>query len=48
VERRRPVQEDWVLLDDLLERVPHLVRRRLDELLRRLIVVVIPFCSSRL
>ena len=33
VERRRAVQEHRVLLDDLFEGVPHLVRRLLDELL---------------
>ena len=32
----RAVQEDRVLLDDLFESVPHLVRRLLDELLRGL------------
>ena len=36
VERRRPVQEDRVLLDDFLEGVPDLVRRLLDELLAHL------------
>ena len=39
MERRRPVEQHWMLVDDLLEHVPHLGDHRVDHLLGRLDVL---------